>query len=80
MEMLELMEECLMEVEVWLMLVVEEWMLLVEVEEASFQYMKTCTGFHLLIQRCWCGYGCNKDKYHHELQASSMGWDCRLVD
>ena len=48
---MELMEECLMEVEVWLMLVVEEWMLLVEVEESSFQYMKTCNGFHLLIQR-----------------------------
>ena len=45
------MEVCLMEVEVWLMLVVEVWMLLVEVKEISFQGMKTCSGFHLLIQR-----------------------------
>lgn len=43
---MELMEVCLMlmEVEVWLML----WMLLVEVEGTSFQGMKTCGGFHLL--------------------------------
>ena len=47
------MEVCLMlmEVEVWLMLVVDVWMLLVEVEGTSFQDMKTCGGFHLLIQR-----------------------------
>ena len=50
---MELMEMCLMlmEVEVWLMLVVEEGMLLGEVEETSFQCMKTCNVFHLSSQR-----------------------------
>lgn len=49
---MELMEVCLMlmEVEVWLMLVVEVYILLVEVEGTSFQCMKTCSGFHLLSQ------------------------------
>ena len=49
-----LLEVCLMllEVEVWLMLVVvEEWLMLVVVDGTSFQYVKTYSVAHLLVQR-----------------------------
>ena len=78
---MEMVEECL------LMVVVEECLLLV-VEElclwwlvaTSSQDVRTCSVSHLLVRRQWFGCGCNIGMCHHELQVSSMGRGCRLVD
>ena len=76
-----MVEECLLVVvvEVCLLLVVEElelcWLCWLVVDATSFQCLKTCSVSHLLVRRQWFGCGCNKGKYHHELQVSSMGWD-----